>query len=220
MNTVIFILRGTATHIVFMGISKINMKLEKGTFCIFHKRLLKGQSCYVQILYTYLYDHANKKTGECFPSVRLLSEECGMSFQTVLKATKKLEQLGFISSIHCKTKKNNYLINDLKSVVNMEQINKSTVVNMEQSTVVNMYTNYNNSFLTKSNNKNEEQKENDFNSIVDQDYLNSEEDVTYGNDCNFNKGYNQASRLLCIVIFEHWKNNFGDKDSIFYLVIL
>ena len=47
-------------------------------------------------VYFVLYSHRNAKTGACYPSLKLLSEETGKSISTLKRELDKLREAGFI----------------------------------------------------------------------------------------------------------------------------
>ena len=47
-------------------------------------------------VYFVLYSHRNAKTGACYPSLKLLSEETGKSSRTIQRELDKLREAGFI----------------------------------------------------------------------------------------------------------------------------
>lgn len=58
-----------------------------------------------------LADHENTDTGLCFPSVRLLAEECGMSERSVSNQIAKLSAAGLISIERFNHTTNRYILN-------------------------------------------------------------------------------------------------------------
>src|SRR5260370_30873270 len=46
-----------------------------------------------------IIDHFNRRTGQCDPSLDCIAELIGMSRRTVIRATDRLQKLGFISRI-------------------------------------------------------------------------------------------------------------------------
>ena len=47
-------------------------------------------------IYFVLYSHRNAKTGACYPSLKLLSEETGKSLSTIKRELHNLREAGFI----------------------------------------------------------------------------------------------------------------------------
>jgi hypothetical protein len=74
------------------------MILEKGSFSIFPANMCKGLPAYEQIVFIWLCHHSNAE-GICFPSLKTLSYECGLSKDSVIRSVKKLEERGFITKI-------------------------------------------------------------------------------------------------------------------------
>lgn len=58
-----------------------------------------------------LADHENTDTGLCFPSIRLLAEECGMSERSVSNQIAKLSAAGLISIERFNHTTNRYILN-------------------------------------------------------------------------------------------------------------
>ena len=62
---------------------------------------LNGYARYLNISSTAVYislcRHADNKGQDCFPSMKLIAEELGISTKTVERATKELEEWGIIS---------------------------------------------------------------------------------------------------------------------------
>jgi DNA-binding transcriptional MocR family regulator len=85
--------RASSPSIPFL--SAFIMYLKKGTFGIFPAEMCKGIHPYTQVLFTWIYFHANKD-GECFPSTKLLAEETGMSRRSIVNHLNKLEEKGYI----------------------------------------------------------------------------------------------------------------------------
>lgn len=48
------------------------------------------------MLYLVILSHRNTQTNNCFPSLELLMEECGVSKSTVQRSIKKLYEEGFL----------------------------------------------------------------------------------------------------------------------------
>lgn len=83
------------------------MKYEKGSFItVPNKEKLLGIDPQAQCLYLWLCYHANQ-SGECFPSIRRLSEETGMKKDSVIKATKILLEKGILKKVTRKKGKEN-----------------------------------------------------------------------------------------------------------------
>jgi len=57
---------------------------------------------YCTVVYLSLCRHADNKTQQCFPSMKLIAEENGMSIKTVERATKSLEEWGIIKVLRSK----------------------------------------------------------------------------------------------------------------------
>jgi len=74
------------------------MLLEKGSFSVFPANMCKGLPAYEQIVFIWLCHHSNAE-GRCFPSLKTLSHECGLSKDSVIRSVKKLEERGFITKI-------------------------------------------------------------------------------------------------------------------------
>jgi biotin operon repressor len=64
----------------------------------------KHLGVYCTAVYISLCRHADNKTQSCFPSMRLIADENGMSTKTVERATKTLEEWGIISITKSKNK--------------------------------------------------------------------------------------------------------------------
>lgn len=71
------------------------MNFEKGTFCVVPVQMLKGLLPACQTVFMWICFHSNND-GVCWPSIDLLSEECGISRTPVIEAIKKLESLGYL----------------------------------------------------------------------------------------------------------------------------
>lgn len=87
------------------------MKLEKGTFGIFPAKRLKGLKPSVQVVLCWIIFHANHE-GKCWPSLKTLMEETGISSRTSLrKAIKEIENLGVLKIEQREDEKTGYLSN-------------------------------------------------------------------------------------------------------------
>jgi len=71
------------------------IRLAKGTFGIFPAKYCKGLHPIQQIILTWLWFHKNNE-GFCFPSLKTLSEECGITKKTLIKHLVELEEKKFI----------------------------------------------------------------------------------------------------------------------------
>lgn len=85
------------------------MKLKKGTFGIFPAQMIRGLPALEQILFCWICSHINND-GVCWPSLKTLSEESGMSRNTVRRLLQSLEERGLIK--RKKRKKTDSLEND------------------------------------------------------------------------------------------------------------
>ncbi len=72
------------------------LKLDKGTYGPFPASLLKGKHPHEQTVLAWLWFHQNI-SGACFPSMKLLAEECSMSKRSILAAIAKLEESGLLA---------------------------------------------------------------------------------------------------------------------------
>lgn len=72
------------------------MYLAKGTFGQFPAHMCKGLHPYQQVILAWLWFHVNQLEGTCFPSLKLLSKETGISKSSVIRHLKELEKLGLI----------------------------------------------------------------------------------------------------------------------------
>ena len=66
------------------------------------RHLLEGRGCSwssAKHVLTLLADHLNEKDRRCFPSIRTLAEESGLSRNTVIRALQVLEELALITRI-------------------------------------------------------------------------------------------------------------------------
>ena len=74
---------------------KDNLKridVYNGEWSCFPYEVMKGLKPNMQALYAWLVRHRNRYSGECYPSVKLLAKECGVSRTTVMKTLKQLEK--------------------------------------------------------------------------------------------------------------------------------
>ena len=71
-------------------------------------------------IYIALCRHSNNETQECFPSIALFSEECGVSKNTVLRSIKKLQGLNMINVQKMK-KENGTHANNIYTLLSKEQ---------------------------------------------------------------------------------------------------
>jgi len=74
------------------------MQLKKGDFGIFPAQLCKGLHPFQQILLTWLWFHKNHE-DVCWPSIKILSEETGMSRDSVIRHLNELEKSGRIKKV-------------------------------------------------------------------------------------------------------------------------
>ena len=70
-------------------------------WCWIDNEYLNGYAKFLSVSSTAVYlslcRHADNKTQSCFPSMRLVAEELGVSTKTVERATMELEEWGIIS---------------------------------------------------------------------------------------------------------------------------
>jgi hypothetical protein len=131
------------------------MKVAKGYFSTFPHLMCKGLPAYEQITFIWLFHHANSE-GICFPSINTLSEECGISRDSIKRSLKTLEDRGYIKK-EIRKKDDGGNASNLYSVMLIDQANStegganSTQPLEANSTEggANTATNYNQ--LTKSN---------------------------------------------------------------------
>ena len=99
------------------------MQNESGAFGIFRVSIIKGLKPALQTVYSWLVYHANSKTGECFPGIKLLADECGADRKVIINSIQKLEEMGLIKKERTLGKGNNYTINSTESglVLNLHQ---------------------------------------------------------------------------------------------------
>lgn len=77
--------------------------LKKGDFGIFPAQLCKGLPAFQQTIFNWIYFHTNIE-GTCFPSLKTLAEESGMSKDSVIKSIKRLEERKLIKKKNRKKK--------------------------------------------------------------------------------------------------------------------
>lgn len=71
------------------------MKLARGTFGIFPAYAVKGKSAAYQSIYSWIWFHTNAE-GVCFPSLKTLAKEAGVSKATVCRALTEMENDGIL----------------------------------------------------------------------------------------------------------------------------
>ncbi len=86
------------------------LEVVNGEWSCFPFEVMKGLKPNLQIVFTWLVRHRNKHTGNCYPSVKLLSKECGISRTTVMKTLGELENKGLIKILKKKGSKSSYLL--------------------------------------------------------------------------------------------------------------
>lgn len=80
------------------------MKYAKGTFLLTpNKNHLRGLAPYTQLVYMWLADFSSIE-GECFPSIKTLSEFCKISTRSVQYSLDELVAKGFIKKIDRRNK--------------------------------------------------------------------------------------------------------------------
>ena len=83
-----------------------------GEFGIFPAKVLKGLHPYKQVIISWLIYHTNNESGISFPSLNLLSKECGINSRTTLiKHIAELESLGYIQKTQTKRDDGGYTSN-------------------------------------------------------------------------------------------------------------
>jgi DNA-binding transcriptional MocR family regulator len=72
--------------------------MERNSFLIVGKAIAADTrlSATAKLLYAQLYDHRNKRTGQCNPKQSLLARELGISMDTVQRHLSQLRQHGFV----------------------------------------------------------------------------------------------------------------------------
>ena len=82
----------------------------KGEWSCFRYEVMKGLKPNMQVLYAWLVRHRNRYSGECYPSVKLLAKECGVSRTTVMKNLKQLEKERLIRVLKKSGSRSYYLL--------------------------------------------------------------------------------------------------------------
>lgn len=86
-----------------------------------NKNKLKGLLASVQSVYMWICFHSDSKTGECWPSIKTVAKEAGVTDRTVTKALKKLEEVGILE--RNRRYKDNVEITSIYKVVCMGVVN-------------------------------------------------------------------------------------------------
>jgi len=92
---------------------KDNLKridVYNGEWSCFPYEVMKGLKPNMQVLYAWLVRHRNRYSGECYPSVKLLAKECGVSRTTVIKTLKQLEKERLIRVLKKSGSRSYYLL--------------------------------------------------------------------------------------------------------------
>ena len=108
------------------------MNFENGTFLTLQINHLYGLSPICQVVYFWLCKHANNETNKCWPSIELLSKECGSSRSPVIKALNILEKLGKIKKEKGKRNSNQYEI-IINPAVSNQDVSNQDVSNQDVS---------------------------------------------------------------------------------------
>lgn len=124
----------------------MDMTYTTGEFGIFPAKILKGLHPYKQVIISWLIFHTNNESGISFPSLSLLSKECGISSRsTLIKHISELESEGYIQKTQMKRDDGGYTSNRYR--VFIKRTSSST--KNKQGVVPEVDTNY-----KKVNNKN------------------------------------------------------------------
>ena len=86
------------------------IEVHNGEWSCFPYEVMKGLKPNMQVLYAWLVRHRNRHTSHCYPSVKLLVKECGVSRTTVMKTLKQLEKEGLIKVLKKSGSRSYYLL--------------------------------------------------------------------------------------------------------------
>ena len=86
------------------------IEVHNGEWSCFPYEVMKGLKPNMQVVYAWLVRHRNRHTSQCYPSVKLLAKECGVSRTTVIKTLKQLEKERLIKVLKKSGSRSYYLL--------------------------------------------------------------------------------------------------------------
>ena len=86
------------------------IEVHNGEWSCFPYEIMKGLKPNMQVLYAWLVRHRNRHTGACYPSLKKLAKECGVSRTTVINTLKQLEKEGLIKVLKKSGSRSYYLL--------------------------------------------------------------------------------------------------------------